>query len=239
MSSSLYASLFSLALLPQADPPGAEKQVRDIVQKATRAVGSLPNAHGLRWKETRTVLGSREAVQCYVAFPWRYRIRSEDQLGSRIDILDTDRGWEVTNGKVSAISSTQLERRKEYADLFRLWTMVPLIDEAAKIDFLGATRLNGRDVTQLKLRRKGLPDTTLSFDQSTGLLVRTLRTIKSVPPEGQLEEVVISRWANHGAYKFPAEYRYSLDQRVCGQARVSDCRPLAEIDATMFAEPAK
>jgi hypothetical protein len=154
-----------------------------------------------------------------------------------IQVFDTDHGWNTSRGKIVIMSQQKVERIKELADMFRIWTLVPLMQKDSELEFLTATKVNGRMVVELKLRRSGFPDTTLDFDQSTGLLVRTLRIIKSIPVEGDSEEVSIGKWADHGTFKFPAEYTYSFRGRVCGKFHVRDCKALAEIDDAMFAKP--
>jgi hypothetical protein len=74
-------------------------------------------------------------------------------------------------------------------------TLVPLTDKSVELKLMGRSNQDGQPLTLLKAVKKGFPDLILTFDDKTGLLIKSEMT--NTDPKTGADRKVEIEWRDH------------------------------------------
>ncbi len=209
-----YLSAAVLLLVGQAAI--ADDGARKVVDRAIDAVGGakkLADLTGGVWRTVGTFQGRPSRADFSGQLPDKFRTDStrlaEGKKTRYSRIVNGEKGWVIDGDQVRPMTAAEIaDVRSSYYHKQAVTTLIPLTENAVRLSLAGKATHEGRPVTQVKAAREGYPDLLLSFDDRTGLLVRSEMTVKS-ERTGKPRKVVLelSGHKEFGGIKLPGRTR--------------------------------
>lgn len=181
------SSLLALALIaPLAARADEPSDARKVVDRAIEAVGGPAKLKGLTggvWKTNGTVRGNPSKADFHGELPGKFRLDSTRAVNGEVvktsRIVNGDKGWVVEGDKVTPMTEAEIAGVKaSFYHKQAATTLVPLTEKGVELSVAGKPTLDGGPATQVKVVKSGFPDLLLTFDDKTGLLVRSEMTDK-------------------------------------------------------------
>jgi hypothetical protein len=162
-------------------------EARALVQRAVKALGGDPDAP--RHPATRSKVKGKYYTDIvpkegatiegeFLTGPGdRVKVSLQVSiLGQQVQgivVLDGKNSWRMLNGNLTDLSGDELESLQVSNHQDRVTSLTPLLaDKGFTLSLLDQTKVDGRPARGVKVSYKGQPDTSLYFDNETGLLVK-------------------------------------------------------------------
>ena len=198
MRALLVTTLLFAAGVARADETDPEAAA--VVDRAVAASGGAEKLAALKagvWKTSGTFRGQQSRAEFSGELPDKFRIDStrvvDGKTVQHARIINGERGWVVTDGRVTPMTEDELKGvRASYYHKRLATTLLPLKDKECLLSFEGVRALEGKPVAVVKAVRKGYPDVTLFFDKESGLLAKS----ESVQRSGSGSDVHVELFFN-------------------------------------------
>jgi hypothetical protein len=244
---------FALVLVARGAAHGdAKADARAIIDKAIEARGGAAKLGEMK-ATTFKIKGKYYGMGAGIDYtgeyaiqpPDRFRVQMEiDANGTKfvfIEILDGDKGYR----KVGDMATTELDKEQlaeaiENAYAGRVEALVPLIkDKGFELSPLGEVKVEDRAAVGVRVSHKGHRDINLFFDKTTGLLVKSERTVKDLMMGGKefAQEELPSDYKDVGGVKHPMKIVIKRDGKDFVDGELSDFEVQDKLDASVFAKP--
>ena len=224
----------------RADEPA---EARKVIDRAVDQVGGakkLKDLTGGVWKTNGTVRGNPSRADFSGELPGKFRIDStrvvdgEKVLYSRV--VNGDKGWVIEGEKVTPMGEAEIAGVKaSFYHKQAATTLVPLTDKEVELSVAGKLTLETKTVTVVKAARKGFPDLLLSFDDATGLLVKSEMTDKDAKT-GKDRKVEIE-WGNYKEFdgiKMASKNRTYHDGKLFIDTEITDFKGAKNLPPERF-----
>ncbi len=234
--------VLGLLLVPAGESQADTQDCRAIIDKAMKAVGGeeqLAKHRAQTWKETGTYYGEG-AGQPFVG---KYAVQFPDQFRMEIEnvfviVLDGDKGWMAAGGNTQELTKEQLAQQKESQYAGWVASLLPLKDKAFQLSSLGESKIGDRAVVGVKVAHKGHGDVNLYFDKGNGLLRKSESHYKDWMTGKDTEMVfTYDAYKEFGGLKVPTKVDLIRDGKKFVEAEIEDVKPVAKLDASVFAKP--
>jgi hypothetical protein len=169
--------------------------------------------------------------------PTQSRVKLEVNRTPIMEVLNGERGWKLSaGGGAIEMDRGRLAEVQEEAYVWWLTTLAPLLKDGFDLDVLPETKVNGRPASGVKVTARGRPDTSLYFDNESGLLVKIARRAKEagVPVD---KEYYYSDYKDVDGVKVPGKEIVHLNGRKFTEVQYSDYKFLRKPDESAFARP--
>lgn len=217
---------------------------RKVVDRAIEGIGGakrLADLTGGVWKTVGTFQGKPSRADFSGQLPGKFRIDSTrlvDGKKSRYSrIVNGDKGWVVDGGQVRPMTPAEIaDVRSSFYHKQAVTTLLPLTDKAVRLSLAGKATHDGRAVTRVKATRAGYPDLLLSFDDKTGLLVRSEMTVKN-ERTGKPRTVVLELGSHKdfGGIKMPGRTKTFHDGELFLDAETVEFKAVTSLPEGTFA----
>jgi hypothetical protein len=249
MRTGVWVFLPACLLLALTDPVLAAEQeeIQALVQQAIKARGGearLAQLQAAVWKTRGSFNGRTSRATLYGQLPDKFRLESESVVDGKtvrfVRIVNGDRGWVLNGSKGRPMSAEELAQVKGTFDHKNLdTTLLGLRESGADLSLLGESRVGGRPVIGLKVRRRGRPDLALYFDKETKLLLKSRRQVKD-GASGRLVtlEYFYDDYQDFGGVKIARKTRQVRDGKVFAETDVQKFEPRKRLESHLFMPPA-
>jgi outer membrane lipoprotein-sorting protein len=240
------AALGSLILCVLVGPARADDaaDARAIINKAIKAGGGeekLAKFKSQTFSETGKYYGTGAALdytgEYAVQLPDRFRMEIK---GVFTMVVAGDKGWlKDPNGTVE-MSKEQLDNERRNLRGGEIASLLPLKDKAFTITLQPEAKVDDKAVAVVKVTRKEWPEVVLSFDKSSGLLVKTEQMVKSMEDlKGKelKQEAYYKDFKDVEGCKMPTKIVIKRDGKDFVEATLSDIKPAEKLDPKLFEKP--
>jgi hypothetical protein len=159
----------------------------------------------------------------------------DGQKISVVQVLNRDRGWVKLND--ATMDKDKLAETLEQTHAGWVATLVPLTDEAFKLDTVGEVQVEGQPAIGIRVSHAGRRDVNLFFDKKTRLLVKTETRVKDEETKQEMtEESFLSGYDGKDiqqAFKITVK----RDGKLFLEAELSDIKLEEKLDDSVFAKP--
>jgi outer membrane lipoprotein-sorting protein len=211
-------------------------QPDEIIAKYVAAVGgvdALKKVNSRVMKGEIIVSGTKTPIELFTKAPDKRISITKMGSGESITAFDGKIGWLGNTGRpareMAAADAGAASLDAEFALALRMKEIFPQIRRGRPVT------INGVECDTLNLSGPGKPATTLSFDKSTGLLVRMVRTADT--PVGRLPtQIDYADYRDADGVKIP--FRWTLS-RPSGRftIQINEVKSNVAIDDAKFAKP--
>ncbi|MCI0456836.1 MAG: hypothetical protein L0Z62_07655 [Gemmataceae bacterium] len=234
--------LFAARSLPAGG--GDVKPVVDLALKALGGEERLARAQGATWKGKGTVrfMGqpfdysgdwfTRSADLSRVAL----QLKLKDATFTYAKVVNKEGAWVKINDGFLKQSKQELEELREEAYVRWVVSMLPLRQKEFKLEPLGEVRVGDQQTVGLKVSHKDHRPIDLFFDKATGVLVRSLHTVRDTGKE-LTQETLWSEFRKQDELLRPTRVVMKRDGEPYAEGELSDFRLLNELDDSTFAKP--
>ncbi len=201
-----YFTAFFVALSPlvvQADEP---VEARRIVERAIAAIGGGKNLEALKggvWKTSGTVRGNPSQAEFHGELPGKFRIDSTRVVDGKSvrysRIVNGDEGWVVQGTAIEPMTAAEIAGVKaSFYHKQAATTLMPLKEKDVVLSVVGKVAIEAGKGTQIQVARKGYPNLVFTFDDKSGLLVKSEMTDKD--PRTLADRKVEIEWKNYKTF---------------------------------------
>ncbi len=155
-----------------------------------------------------------------------------------LTVLNGDKGWEVTNGKVKKLTALHLSETKQR--LYRDWllTLVPLLrDEGFGLTALGENKDGGEALVGVKVTYKGFKEVRLYFDNKSKLLKKTESELLDVDGKPTPLKNIFLDYQKKGGIQYPCRQIAYMDGKKVGEGELTDLDFPEKFPAAFFEKP--
>jgi hypothetical protein len=241
------------ALVLAAGAARAEEKAgaRAVIDKAVKAAGGADKLDKLKaetFKSKGKFYGLGEGIDYTADYavqpPDKFRIKMEGEVGGNkftfIQVVNGDKGWRKVNDDTMDLSKEEVAEVREelYAD--EVERLAPLLKgKGFELSSLGEAKVGGKPAVGVRVTHKGQRDVSLYFDKTSGLLVKSERTVKDLMAGGTevKQETLFSGYKDVDGVQYPTKLVISRDGKKYVEAEVSDIKPGAKIGEDVFAKP--
>ncbi len=228
-------------------PAGGGADVKPVVDLALKALGSeerLAKVQGATWKGKGTVrfMGqpfdysgdwfTRSADQSRLAL----QLKLKDATFTYAKVINKEGAWVKINDGFLKQSKEELQELREEAYVRWVATILPLRRKEFKLEPLGEVRVGEQQTVGLKVSHKDHRPIDLFFDKTTGVLVRSLHTVRDSGKE-LTQETLWSEFRKQDELLRPTRVVMKRDGEPYAEGELSDFRLLEELDESTFAKP--
>ena len=215
---------------------GPQVQPDEIIAKYVAAVGGADALKKVntRWmKGEILVAGSKTPIELFTKAPNKRISITHSGSGDSITAFDGTMGWLGNTGRaareMAAADAGAASLDAEFALGLRIKEIFAQVRRGRPVT------INGVECDSLSLSGPGKPATTLSFDKSTGLLVRMVRLIDT-PVGRNPTQIDYSDYRDADGVKIP--FRWTLS-RTNGRftIQINEVKSNVAIDDAKFAKP--
>ncbi len=215
---------------------GPQVQPDEIIAKYVAAVGGADALKKIntRWmKGDVIVAGSKTPIELFTKAPNKRISITHSASGDSITAFDGTIGWLGNTGRaareMAAPDAAAASLDAEFALGLRLKEIFPQVRRGRPVT------INGVECEQLNLSGPGKPATTLSFDKSTGLLVRMVR-LADTPVGRNPTQIDYADYRDADGVKIP--FRWTLS-RTNGRftIQLNEVKSNVAIEDAKFAKP--
>jgi outer membrane lipoprotein-sorting protein len=180
-----------------------------------------------------------------VQVPDKSRIKIDGEIDGKkvtffVQVANGNKVWRKVGDNTEEITDKDkiAEIQEErYAD--RLNSLLPLVqDKDFKLDPLGEVKVDGKLAVGVRVSHQGHRDINLFFDKSSGLLVKTERTVKDEATDKEVtQETIYSDYKEIDGVMHPLMLVISRDGKKYVDGTISDFEVKDKIEASEFAKP--
>lgn len=220
-----------------------------VIEKAIEAHGgaALLDRHPAaraRIKAT-LIIGNTEVpalVETVVQLPGQFKnviqLDVDGQKQMAVQVLDGNQGWMRRNGKTIPLDGAELTLLKEAFYAEQTIRLTPLLrDKNYRLTVLAESKVDGQPTRAVKVSHPGRPDINLSFDKTSGLLVKSERRIQDAARKEVLQEEIYRDYKTIQGVKRPTKLIVLRDGKKFLEGTILDFMPLDKVDAKEFAKP--
>jgi hypothetical protein len=236
----------TLLVAPGA-PAGGGADVKAVLELARKALGGeerLTKVRAATWKGKGKVrfMGATFGYSgdWFTPAPDKSRVALELRLNDNpinyAKVVGPGGAWVKINDSFLKQSKEELEELREEAYARWVMTLLPLTEKGFKLEPLGEVRVGDQPAVGLKVTHKGHRPIDLYFDKATGVLVRSLHTVREGDRE-RSQETVWSEFQKQDGLLRPTRVVMKRDGEPYAEGEMSDFRLLGELDDGLFAKP--
>ena len=230
-------------LLAPAQDPG---EARIVVDRAIDAVGGTQKLSGLTggvWKTNGTVRGKASKAEFHGELPGKFRIDSTRVVdGPPVKmsrIVDGDKGWIVEGDKTTPMTPAEIAGvRSSFYHKQAATTLIPLTEKGVQLAVMAKLVLPGGPATQIRVTRAGYPDLLMTFDDKSGLLVKSEMTDKDPKANGDRKvEIEWNEYKEFDGVKMASRSKTYHDGKLFIDTEITDFKRASGLPGTTFAPP--
>lgn len=230
-------------------PVHAQDEAKDVVKKAIEASGGtekIDKFKGVRTSGKGTIsiqgLEAEYTSEGILMYPDKSKETLKlDIMGQAITIEQKQIGDKTTmtiNGMAMDLPDALKEEMKLSTVLESVQRLTPLLRDAEfKLKSLGASKIDGKDVSGIEVGGKGLKDVKIYFEKSTGLLIQIER--RGLDPTGmkELKQVMrITEYKEVNGLKKPSKVTVTNDGQKFLESTTTKIEVLEKIDDKEFSD---
>ncbi|HLJ95738.1 MAG TPA: hypothetical protein VKU02_21355 [Gemmataceae bacterium] len=225
--------------------------LRAVIDKAIRARGGeekLAQVKAVHFKGKGQYYGMGAAIdytdEWNIQPPEKWRIQLQfDVNGMKFTFLmvfDGKKGWRKINDDTVELNPDELAEAKEdqYAGLVE--SLLPLLkDKGFELSPLGEAKVDNQVVVGVRVVHKGHRDINLFFDKTTGLLLKSERTIKDQMMAGKerLQETLHSDYKDVNGVLHPMKVVLKRDGEKYVEGEATEFEAKDQTDDSLFVKP--
>lgn len=154
-----------------------------------------------------------------------------------VQVLNRDRGWVKLNDTTIDMDKDKLAETLEQAHAGWVATLVPLTDEAFKLDTVGEVQVEDQPAIGIRVSHAGRRDVNLFFDKKTHLLVKTETRVKDEESKQEMTEEGFLGGYDGKDVKLALKITVKRDGKLYLEAELSDIKLEEKLDDSVFAKP--
>jgi hypothetical protein len=223
-----------------------DKAAEDVVKKAIEAHGGADAlkkfvAGTYALKGTVVISGQELPFTGTAAYQLPGKLRNElkiNLMGMELPIVVIANGDKVSQrvmGQAAPLTNEVKEEVRQGALSQELTQLTPVLDGARfTIKAEPDAEVGGKAAAVVLVTGKGLNDTRMYFDKTTGLLVKTIR--KALSPENKQvdEETIVSDYTKANGVAVPKKITVNHDGKLFMKADMTDYKLSEKLDAKLF-----
>jgi len=223
-----------------------------VIDKAIKATGgeeSLAKIKAFTFTMKGKFYGMGDGIdytgEVAVQVPDKSRIKIDGEIDGKkvtffVQVANGNKVWRKVGDTTEEITDKDKiaeVQEERYAD--RLNSLLPLVqDKAFKLEPLGEVKVDGKLAVGVRVSHPGHRDVNLFFDKSSGLLVKTERTVKDEATDKEVtQETIYSDYKEIDGVKHPLMLVISREGKKYVDGTISDFEVKDKIDASEFAKP--
>jgi len=245
----LWATL-SVGLIVGASTRGiAQDDAKDVIKKAIEASGGAEKIDKYKGSKS-TGKGSIQiqgldlefTSESVTMFPDKSKeVIKMDVMGQTITIEQKqigDKSSLTVNGMAMDLPDAMKEEMKQSSTYEAVQRLTPLLSDAEfKLKSLGASKIDGKDVTGIEVGGKGLKEVKLFFEKSTGLILQAER--RGFDPTGMKEVKQVMKFLEYkevNGLKKPWKVSVTNDGQKFMEATTTEMKLLEKVDDKEFSD---
>lgn len=244
----LLASVCVVGLVLGFASAGRADEVKDVLDKATKAHGGEEKLNKLKAARTKTKgtieLGGGLAFTQEVIYQLPDKFKESTDLnvmGNQVRIVTIfikDQGSIHVDGKEQELTDAIKTELKEASHAAQIGRLVPLKKAPFTLSTLGEVKVHDKPAVGLKVSAKGFRDIDLWFDKESGRIVKVERRLVD-PISGQevTEERIVTEYQKVDDMPVAKKVLVNRDGKKYLEVEIVEIKFVESIDDNEFANP--
>lgn len=221
---------------------------RAIIDKAIKAAGGAELLNKYK-AATFKIKGKISIMGMDIEFTGDMAHQGKDQQKIAIDmevmgqklsmtqVFNKTEGWTKLNDQVMDMDKDKIDETMEELHSGWVTRIVPLTDKAFTLATAGETKVNDKPALGVRVSYKGRKDVTLYFDNESYLLVKHEGRAKDDSSGQEVNEETYHEAYAGKEFKQAMKLRIHRDGKPFAEFEMSDMKPEAKLDDSVFAKP--